>query len=160
MDFIDTSVLVAAVVASEPHHAACGRLLDGGGLGMFVHGLAEFFSTLTGGRKAFRLSPGQAAEILEADYLPLQQITALTAGETLRSLRECQSRGVQGGAVFDYLHLVAARKGKARRFFTLNSSDFRGFHRDGDPEILSLPSLCSCPLFWPPIDGGPDRWPA
>jgi len=68
LDFIDTSVLVAAVVASEPHHAACGRFLDGGGLGLFVHGLAEFFSTLTGGRKAFRLSPDQAAEILEAEY--------------------------------------------------------------------------------------------
>lgn len=137
MDFIDTSVLVAAVVASEPHHAACGRLLDGGSLGLFVHGLAEFFSTLTGGRKAFRLSPDQTAEILEADYLPLLQITTLTPGETLRSLRECQSRGVQGGEIFDYLHLVAARKGKALRFFTLNGSDFRAFQRDGDPEILS-----------------------
>ena len=29
--FIDTSVLVAAMVADEPHHAACGRLLDSGG---------------------------------------------------------------------------------------------------------------------------------
>jgi hypothetical protein len=112
-------------------------LLDGGGLGFFVHGLAEFFSTLTGGRKAFRLSPGQAVEILEADYLPLLQITTLTPSETLRSLRECQSRGVQGGAIFDYLHLVAARKGKALRLFTLNGSNFRAFRWDGDPEILS-----------------------
>lgn len=137
MDFIDTSVLVAAVVASEPHHAVCGRLLDVGDVGFYIHGLAEFFSTLTGGRKAFRLSPQQAVELLEADYVPLLQITTLTAAETLRGMRECHSRGVQGGAIFDYLHLVAARKGKAERLYTLNVSNFRAFHRDGDPEIRS-----------------------
>ncbi|MBM4087809.1 MAG: type II toxin-antitoxin system VapC family toxin [Planctomycetes bacterium] len=135
VDFIDTSVLVAAVVASEPHHTACGRLLDRGDVGFYIHGLAEFFSTLTGGRKTFRLSPQQAVELLEADYLPLLQITTLTAAETLRGMRECPSRGVQGGAIFDYLHLVAARKGKAERLYALNISNFRAFHRDGDPEI-------------------------
>lgn len=137
MDFIDTSVLVAAAVATESHHAACSGLLDRGEMGFYVHGLAEFFSTLTGGRKAFRLSPQQAAEILEADYVPMLQITTLTPGDTLRGMRECHSRGVQGGAIFDYLHLVAARKGKARRFYTLNGSNFRAIQRDGDPEILS-----------------------
>lgn len=137
MDFIDTSVLVAAAVASEPHHAACSRLLDRGEVGFYVHGLAEFFSTLTGGRKAFRLSSQQAAEVLENDYVPWLQITTLTPGETLRGMRECQLRGVQGGAIFDYLHLVAARKSKAGRFYTLNGSNFRAFQRDGDPEILS-----------------------
>ena len=137
MDFIDTSVLVAAAVAAESHHADCSRLLDRGELGFYVHGLVEFFSTLTGGRKAFRLSPQQAAEILETDYVSMLQITTLSPGETLRAMGECQSRGVQGGAIFDYLHLVAARKGKARRFYTLNGSNFRAFQRDGDPEILS-----------------------
>jgi predicted nucleic acid-binding protein len=137
VDYLDTSVLVAAVVATESHHAACGRLLDQGVVGFYVHGLAEFFSTLTGGRKAFRLSPQQAVELLETDYLPFLQITTLTAAETLRGMRECSSRGVQGGAIFDYLHLVAARKGKAERLFTLNLSNFRAFYRDGDPEICS-----------------------
>ncbi len=32
---------------------------------------------------------------------------------------------------------IAARKGKASRFYTLNGSNFRAFQRDGDPEILS-----------------------
>jgi len=31
---------------------------------------------------------------------------------------------------------VAARKSKARRFYTLNGSNFRAFQRDGDPEIV------------------------
>ena len=125
------------MVATESHHAACSRLLDRGTAGFYVHGLAEFFSTLTGGRKAFRLSPQQAVELLETDYLPLLQITTLTAAETLRGMRECSARGVQGGAIFDYLHLVAARKGNAERLYTLNLTNFRAFQRDGDPEIRS-----------------------
>ena len=96
-----------------------------------------FFSTLTGGRSAFRLSTQQATEILETDYIPLMRIMTLTPGETVRGMRECQSRGVQGGAIFDYLHLIADRKGKAELFFTLDVSNFRSFQRTGDPEILN-----------------------
>jgi hypothetical protein len=51
-------------------------------------------------------------------------------------MRETEARGVRGGAVFDYLHLAAARKAKAARFYTLNVSHFRSFHRPGDPEIV------------------------
>ena len=136
MDFIDTSVLVAAMVASESHHKACSRIIDAGKTGLFVHGLAETFSTLTGGRKSFRLKPQDATELLEADYIPDLTIVSLTPNETLRVMRDCQARGVQGGALFDLLHLAAARKGKAERFFTLNLSHFQAFHRSGDPDIV------------------------
>jgi predicted nucleic acid-binding protein len=136
VDFIDTSVLVAAIVASETDHPACDQLIDRGNLGFYVHGLAEAFSTLTGGRKALRLSPQQAAEIVEADYVPYLHITTLTPGEALAAMRDCHSRGVQGGAIFDYLHLVAARKGKAARLYTLNTSNFQAFHRADDPQIV------------------------
>jgi len=136
MDFIETSVLVASIVASEPHHADCARLLDQGGLGLYAHGLVETFSVLTGGRKPFRLSPKQALEMVETDYLPCLRVTVLSATETLRAMRDCHSRGVQGGAIFDYLHLAAARKAQADRIYTLNASHFRAFHRAGDPEIV------------------------
>ena len=75
-------------------------------------------------------------DLLENDFLPFLQLTALTPPETLRAMRDCQNRGVRGGAVFDYLHLVAARKAKAARLYTLNVAHFRSFHRAGDPEIL------------------------
>jgi hypothetical protein len=52
-------------------------------------------------------------------------------------MREAESRGVRGGAIFDYLHLVAARKAKVQKLYTLNVSNFVAFHRAGDPEILS-----------------------
>jgi len=48
-----------------------------------------------------------------------------------------KTRGVRGGAIYDYLHLVAARKSGAKKFYTLNLSDFLSFHRPGDPEILA-----------------------
>jgi hypothetical protein len=110
-------------------------LLDRGSVGLNAHGLAEAFSTLTGGRK-FRLNPKQAAEILEREYAPALHVVTLSAGETLRALRDCGPRGVQGGAIFDYLHLVAARKARAAALYTLNVSHFRAFRRAGDPEII------------------------
>ncbi len=133
--FIDTSVLVAAIVATETHHDACDRLLDAEDLGMYSHGLAETFSTLTGGRQAFRMAASLAATVIEEDYLPCLSIAMLTPVEMFRAMNEAYSRGVRGGAIFDYLHLVAARKARAERLYTLNLARFRAFHRPGDPEI-------------------------
>lgn len=134
--FMDTSVLVAAVVRTEAFHAQCDKLLDQDGLGMFGHGLAESFSTLTGGRKGFQMPASLASRVLEEDYVPCIQFTALTPTEMLKAMREAESRGVRGGGIFDYLHLVAARKARAAKFYTLNVSNFRAFHRAGDPEIV------------------------
>jgi len=135
-DFIDTSVLVAAVVATEPFHDECDALLNRKMTGMFAHGLAETFSTLTGGNRTFRMPATLATSIIEEDYLPDLTITSLTPTEMLRAMRDAESRGVRGGGIFDYMHLVAARKAKAARFYTLNISNFRAFHRAGDPEIV------------------------
>ncbi len=133
--FIDSSVLVAALVATEPHHAECSQLLDSEPVGMYPHGLTETFSTLTGGRRQFRMPAALAAAMLAEDYAPGLAFTALTPNEMLRALGESESRGVRGGAIFDYLHLVAARKARAAKLYTLNVSNFRACHRPGDPEI-------------------------
>ncbi len=136
IEAIDTSVLVAAIVATEPHHPECDALFNRRDLVLYSHGVSECFSTLTGGRKSFQLRPSLAIDLMEEDYLKGLGVITLTPTEMLRALREAESRGVRGGAVFDYLHLVAARKAKAARFHTLNVSHFRAFHRPGDPEIV------------------------
>ncbi len=133
---IDTSVLVAAMIEGEAHHQPCRALVAKGESSMYGHGIAETFSTLTGGKKAFRLSAATAAELLEDHFVPRLTILSLTPNEMLRAMREAEARGVRGGAVFDYLHLVAARKAKASKLYTLNVSHFRAFHRSGDPEIV------------------------
>ncbi len=135
MDFIDTSILVAAIITTERGHDACGHILDSGNCGMYQHGLTETFSTLTGGRHSLRLSPSLAVEVIEHDYLPGITITTLTPSEMLHALRDAENRGVRGGAIYDFLHLVAARKAKATRFYTLNLSHFLALRRHGDPEI-------------------------
>lgn len=135
MNAIDSSIVVAALFDAEEHHAPCWRLIDVGELSFFTHGLAEAFSTMTGGRAALRITPHQAAELLAEDVAPCLHLTTLTPAETLRALTEGSSRGAQGGAIYDFLHLAAARKAKAEKFFTLNVADFRALHRTGDPEI-------------------------
>ena len=42
---------------------------------------------------------------------------------------------VRGGAVYDYLHLVAARKAGVERIVTLDLRHFRALARAGDPRI-------------------------
>lgn len=135
-DHVDSSVLVAALVDSERHHPTCLALLREGELQAHSHALVETFSSLTGGRNLPRVSPSIAAEIIEATVLPRVKIVSLSARQIIHSMKEAESRGVRGGAIYDYLHLVAARAEKARRIYTLDASDFRSFHRRGDPEIV------------------------
>jgi predicted nucleic acid-binding protein len=133
---IDTSILVAAMVATEAYHPQCAALLDCGGIGFYAHGLSEAFGTLTGGRMAFRMGANRVAEMMGEDYLPCLSVITLTPAEMLRSMRECEARGVRGAAIFDFHHLVAARKAGAARIYTLNLAHFQSFHRVGDPEIV------------------------
>ena len=133
---IDSSILVAAMVEGEAFHAESRAVILTREMGLYAHGLAETFSTLSGGRKPFRLSASVVSLLLEEHFAPCLQIQSLTPTETLRALREAESRGVRGGAVFDYLHLVAARKAKAQRFYTLNVNRFTAFRRAGDPDIV------------------------
>ena len=137
---IDTSVLVAAMVTSEEFHPVCFALLRHPDVsqvtGIYSHGFTETFSTLTGGRRRVQMPADMVAEILQQDYLPKRVPASLDPAEILQAMSETRSRGVRGGGIFDYLHLVAARKAGASRVYTLNISNFRAFHRPGDPEIV------------------------
>lgn len=140
MAFLDSSIPIAAMVTSEDHHQACFDLLAKPGseteLGIFSHGFAECFSTLTGGRRGIQMSADIVAVILKEDYRPKVLPVGLEADEMLLAMRDAQSRGVRGGGIYDYLHLVAARKAKAARIYTLNIRNFEACHRPGDPEIV------------------------
>ena len=63
-------------------------------------------------------------------------VVTLTPREMLAAMRDTQSRGVGGAAIFDFLHLIAAKKAGAARLSTLNTRHFQAFHRRGDPEII------------------------
>lgn len=134
---LDSSVIVAALCAGDPDHAACRMLLLSGRHSVFAHAFAETFSTLTGGRLGFRVPATDAAMLLREQVAPKLLSVHLDADSLLTAFGETEARGVRGGAIYDYLHLFAARKAAAKQFFTLNLGDFLSFERPGDPEILS-----------------------
>lgn len=132
---LDTSVVVASLDPDEPHHTACDRLVSAGGHRLYVHALAETFSILTGGRQGRRLSAAAAARLLDESVLPFVQPVALTGKEIMASLAECEARGVRGGAVYDLLHLAAARKANVDTLVTLDVRNFQALARPGDPRL-------------------------
>jgi len=133
--FLDTSVILASLDPDEAHHAACDRIVSAGAHKVFVHALAETFSILTGGRQGRRLSAATAARLIEQSVLPYVQMQTLTSKDMLAALAECELRGVRGGAIYDWLHLAAARKAGAEVLFTLDLRDFQSLVRPGDPRI-------------------------
>ena len=135
MSFLDTSVLLASLDPDEPHHAACDRLLAVGGHQVYGHALAELFSVLTGGRPGRRLKPAVAARLIQDSVLPFVQVLTLAGKDLMAALQACEARGVRGGAIYDWLHLAAARKAGAELFLTLNLRDFQALARPGDPLI-------------------------
>jgi predicted nucleic acid-binding protein len=135
-DFADTSILVSSVVPDDADHEACDRLLATGALTIYLHAVAETFSSLTGGRESIRVDPATAATLIEQSILPFVTPVALSLREVMEAVKSAHSRGVRGGAIYDFLHLTAARKAHADRVYTLNVRHFRAFHRPGDPEIV------------------------
>jgi predicted nucleic acid-binding protein len=134
---LDSSVIVSALCAGDPDHDACRKVLLSGRHSVLAHAFTETFSTLTGGRLGFRIPASDAAMLLRQQIAPKLRDVPLDEASLLAAFEEAEARGVRGGAIYDYLHLVAARKAGAKRFYTLNLGDFLSFHRPGDPEILS-----------------------
>lgn len=132
---IDTSVVVASLDPDEPHHLACDRVLAAGGHKLYAHALAETFAILTGGRQGRRLRPAAAAGLIQESVLPFVQLVSLSGKDVMAALASAEARGVRGGAVYDLLHLVAARKAGVVRLLTLDVRDFQALVRPGDPHI-------------------------
>jgi predicted nucleic acid-binding protein len=135
--FLDTSVILGSLDPDERHHAACDRLVAEGGHTIHVHALAETFSILTGGRQGRRLGATLVARLLEESVLPYVQTVSTSGQQMMAALAECESRGVRGGAVYDWLHLAAARRSDADALVTLDQRDFQALSKPGDPRIES-----------------------
>jgi predicted nucleic acid-binding protein len=133
--FLDSSVLVAALAPDEPKHADCLALLLQGGHCIYSHALLETFSTLTGGKLGVRVTPDLAAQMLSETILPRVTVIELSTAEIMAALPVAQSRGVRGGCVYDYMHLLGAQKGNASVIYTLNMDDFQHLRRGDDPEV-------------------------
>lgn len=104
------------------------------------HVLGETYSSLTGGRLGGCLPAAEAGRILAGAIAPRLEFVELAGAEIAVALADAHRAGARGGGVYDYLHLVAARKARVDALYTLNIKHFRALARAGDPQIL-LPEL-------------------
>jgi predicted nucleic acid-binding protein len=132
MTFLDTGILVGAVLKSHPEHAACLAALEESDRPFSnSHALAETFATLTG----FYKVPTEAAIELTLSLRDSIAIEALTLGDYETAIREARSRGIMGGGIYDSLHATFARRKNAVQLVTRNPSHFQ--HVAPDIEILT-----------------------
>lgn len=134
---LDSSAILASLDPDEAAHAVCDRLITQGGHLIYVHALAETFSILTGGQRTPRVDADDAVRLLRESVLPFVKTIILTEKDVMEALDDVRARGVRGGAVYDYLHLVAARKAGAARLITLDLRHFQALVRPGDPQVVA-----------------------
>jgi predicted nucleic acid-binding protein len=133
--YLDSSVLVAALVEDDPYHRHSLDLLLKHESATWIHGLAETFATLTGGRLGFRIPPKEAAQLLEQSLWPNLRVLELSTDDTRAEIAAACRAGVRGGAVYDFLHLGCARRANVTTLYTLNLRHFVAVARDADPQI-------------------------
>lgn len=132
MTFLDTGIMVGAVLRSHPEHEIClSALQDAGQPFTNAHALAESFATLTG----FYKVPVEVATELILSLRDALVVETLVLGDYETAIREARSRGVMGGGIYDSLHATFARRKKAVRIVTRNPSHFQ--HVAPDIEILT-----------------------
>lgn len=103
---VDTSVVVALVLASHPSHEDVHGWALGRELHLAGHAEVESFSVLTRLPGDARLAPADAAALLRARFVgTLRPVTASADG----LVDELVARDVRGGAAYDALVAIAAR---------------------------------------------------
>jgi predicted nucleic acid-binding protein len=136
--YFDSSVLVAAMVEEEEHHSAALKALAETEEGFTAtHALAETFATFTSGRLDIQMAPNEAMHILDANVVHRLEVVELSLADYLQAMQSSQKAGARGGAIFDMLHLQAARRGRADRILTINVRHFQTFA----PDLKSAISL-------------------
>ncbi len=127
--FLDTSVLIAAVVKKHDSHARGFALLEriqnGEDEGFVAaHSLAEMYAILTKLPPPYRHAPEQALLSIEENVLKHFTISSLTAEDYASLIREEAVAGIQGGTIYDAVLLRSAARSDPDRIFTLNLKHF------------------------------------
>jgi predicted nucleic acid-binding protein len=127
--FLDTNVLLAAVLAKHSAHdrafAILQRVQEGEDEGFVSsHSLAELYASLTKLPPPFRHSPEQALLSIEENILKHFKISSLTGNDYGALIREAALGGIQGGTIYDAVLLKSARKAAVDQIYTLNVKHF------------------------------------
>ena len=138
--FLDTSVLVAAVIEQHGDHARAFALLERVHSGkdeavVSAHSLAETYSTLTKLPSPFRHSPEQALLSIEENILKHFKTSSLSGNDYAALLREAAAAGIQGGTIYDAVLMKSAAKAGVGRVYTLNLKHFQAV---APPELAGI----------------------
>jgi predicted nucleic acid-binding protein len=126
------------VEEEQHHHAALDALVNSTHGFTSTHTIAETFATLTSGRLEVQLSPAEAAQVIDANVIRRLRILNLGLSDYQEAMRNSQTVGARGGAIFDMLHLQAARRAAANRILTIKVRHFQTFAPD-IKSIISAP---------------------
>jgi len=142
--FLDTSVLVSAVVKQHASHersfAVLERIHNRQDEGIIsAHSLAEMYAVLTKLPPPYRHTPEQALLSIEENVLKHFKTVSLAASEYAALLREAAGTRIQGGTVYDALLLKSASKAGVTAIYTLNLKHFQAIASPADAVKLSLP---------------------
>lgn len=137
--FLDTNVLVAACLTEHEHHGRAlpilqsihDKVASGCASG---HALLEMYAILTRLPRSPRLSPLQAASLIEENVYEYLTVVTLNAREYSELIKALSKQGAAGGQSYDALHLACARKCGADRFYTFNVRHFQSL---ADPDLRS-----------------------
>jgi predicted nucleic acid-binding protein len=127
---IDTSVLVAGMLANHPHYNRALPILSsvlGGKIAAVVsaHSIAETYSVLTRMPPPLRISPTRARIAPEANVFSSMTVHALTAGDYRNLIEHLEFHKLTGGITFDAVIAWVAIQTQVDQIITLNVRDFR-----------------------------------
>jgi predicted nucleic acid-binding protein len=135
--FLDTSVLLAGLVDFGPqsapaqsvlHEVAEQRLDDPA---TAWHCCLEFYSVATRLPPEFRLSPADAAQLLQEEIVERMAVHELPAGDRLPLVRAAARDGILGGRIYDAHIAEVARAAGATVIVTDNRRHFIAALRHG-----------------------------
>ncbi|MBI4664421.1 MAG: PIN domain-containing protein [Verrucomicrobia bacterium] len=129
--FLDTNVPVAACVAEHEHHARALPLVESVHQAkaegfISAHSLLETYSILTRLPRSPRISPSQAATLVQENVINHFTVVALTAKEYGELAARLGRNSIIGGQAYDALHLECAEKCGAEQIYTFNVRHFAG----------------------------------
>lgn len=135
--FLDTSVLLAGVVDFGPQSAPAQSLLHAvaekriAGPGTAWHCCLELFSVSTRLPPEYRLSPTDAAQLIDDEIFGRMAVHDLPAGDRVTLLKASGRDGISGGRIYDAHIAEVARASGATVVVTDNRRHFLAALRHG-----------------------------
>ena len=138
--YVDTSILLPAMVAGHPRHRECLALLetayaDAHHLLTATHTSAELYTNLTKLPHDLNILPTEARQAIQDRLGAIFTFIPLTEADYQAALARCAERNLISGVIYDALHLQAAIKAEAKALYTAN---LRDFERLRAREVLEL----------------------